>query len=332
MRAVHVRAFAPFETVGVEDVPDPQPGPGEVAIDVVAADVNYPDILVITGQYQIKPPLPFSPGKAAAGRVAAVGAGVSDLAVGDRVAAQVEYGAYAEKLIARAESCFKMPATMPFHVAAALGLVYQTAWFALLDRAAFKPGDIVLVLGASGGVGMASVELAKALGAKMVMAGVRGASRAQVARKAGADHVVDLAMPNLRDALRDEVHALTEGHGADVVIDPVGGEAHAAALRALAWCGRMVIVGFASGEIPAIKANYLLVKNIAVSGIQWSDYRDRTPERVRDAQRDIFALYEQGRLDPSISARLPLEQFADGLQALRDGKAQGKIVLQVRPE
>ena len=332
MRAVHVRAFAPFETVGVEDVPDPQPGPGEVAIDVVAADVNYPDILVITGQYQIKPPLPFSPGKAAAGRVSAVGAGVSDLAVGDRVAAQVEYGAYAEKLIARAESCFKMPATMPFHVAAALGLVYQTAWFALLDRAAFKPGDIVLVLGASGGVGMASVELAKALGAKMVMAGVRGASRAQVARKAGADHVVDLAMPNLRDALRDEVHALTGGHGADVVIDPVGGEAHAAALRALAWCGRMVIVGFASGEIPAIKANYLLVKNIAVSGIQWSDYRDRTPERVRDAQRDIFALYEQGRLDPSISARLPLEQFADGLQALRDGKAQGKIVLQVRPE
>jgi NADPH2:quinone reductase len=332
MKAVWVRAFAPFESIGVEDVPDPQPGPGEVVIDVVAADVNYPDMLVITGQYQIKPPLPFSPGKAAAGRVSALGAGVTGLKCGDPVAAQVEYGAYAEKLIARAEHCYKMPAAMPFDVAAALGLVYQTAWFALIDRAALTPGDIVLVLGASGGVGMASVELAKALGAKLVIAGLRGAGKAQVAQRAGADHVVDLAAPDLRESLRKQIHALTEGHGADVVIDPVGGEAHAAALRALAWCGRMVIAGFASGEIPAIKANYLLVKNIAVSGIQWSDYRDRTPERVREAQRGIFALYEQGRLDPTIGAHLPLEQFAEGLRALRDGQAQGKIVLQVRPE
>ena len=332
MRAVYVRTFAPFETIGVEEVPDPQPGPGDVVIDVVAADVNYPDILVITGQYQVKPPLPFSPGKAAAGYVSAVGAGVDDLKVGDRVAAEVEYGAYAEKLTVRAENCVSMPADISFHAAAALGLAYQTAWFALKDRAAFKPGDIVLVLGASGGIGMASVELARALGAKMVIAGVRGEGKASVATKAGADHVVDLSVPNLRDALRDKVHALTGGHGADVVIDPVGGQANAAALRAIAWCGRMVIVGFASGEIPAIKANYLLVKNIAVSGLQWSDYRDRTPERVREAQRKIFALYERGRLHPTISKRLPLENFAAALRALRDSKASGKIVLQVRPE
>jgi NADPH2:quinone reductase len=332
MRAVYVRAFAPFETVGVEDVPDPQPGPGEVVVDVVAAEVNYPDILVIGGQYQIEPPLPFSPGKGAAGRVSAVGAGVRELAVGDNVSVQVEYGAYAERLKARAENCFKMPPSMPFHKAAALGLAYQTAWFALIDRAAFKPDEIVLVLGASGGIGVASVQLAKALGAKMVIAGVRGESNASVAMQVGVDHVIDLAVPNLHDQLREKVYALTGKHGADVVIDPVGGDANAAALRALAWCGRLVIVGFASGQIPAIKANYLLVKNIAVIGIQWSDYRERTPERVSEAQREIFELYEQGLLDPHIDGRLPLEKFADGLRALRDGKVQGKIILQVRPE
>ena len=332
MRAVYVRAFAPFETVGVEDVPDPQPGPGEVVVDVVAAEVNYPDILVIGGQYQIEPPLPFSPGKGAAGRVSAVGAGVRELAVGDNVAVQVEYGAYAERLKARAVNCFKMPPGIPFHKAAALGLAYQTAWFALKDHAAFKPADIVLVLGAAGGIGVASVQLAKALGAKMVIAGVRGESNASVAKQVGADHVIDLAAPNLRDTLREEVYALTGKHGADVVIDPVGGDANAAALRALAWCGRLVIVGFASGQIPAIKANYLLLKNITVTGIQWSDYRERTPERVSEAQREIFELYEQGLLDPHIDGRLPLEKFADGLRALRDGKVQGKIILQVRPE
>jgi NADPH2:quinone reductase len=332
MRAVYVHAFAPFETVGVEEVPDPQPGPGEIVVDVVAAEVNYPDMLVIAGQYQFKPPQPFSPGKAAAGRVSALGAGVRDFAVGDHVAVQVEYGAYAERLKARAVNCFRMPEGMPFHMAAALGLAYQTAWFALKDRAAFKSGEIVLVLGAAGGIGIASIQLAKAFGAKMVIAGVRGVSNAKVASQASADHVIDLDVPDVQDRLREKVHALTGKHGADVVIDPVGGDANAAALRALAWCGRMVIVGFASNQIPAIKANYLLLKNIAVIGLQWSDYRERTPERVCEAQREIFTLYEQGRLDPPIRGRLPLEKFADGLRALRDGKAQGKIILQVRPE
>ena len=332
MRAVYVRTFAPFETVGIEEVPDPLPGSGEVVVDVVAAEVNYPDILVIGGQYQIMPPLPFSPGKAAAGCISAVGAGVRDLAVGDHVSVQVEYGAYAERLKARAENCFRMPPGMPFYKAAALGLAYQTALFALKDRAAFKPGEIVLVLGASGGIGFASVQLAKALGAKMVIAGVRGESNANVATQAGADHVIDLAALNLHDMVREKINVLTGKHGADVVIDPVGGDACAAALRALAWCGRLVIVGFASGKIPTIKANYLLVKNITVTGIQWSDYRERTPERVSEAQREIFELHEQGRINPHIDRRLPLEKFTDGLRALRDGKVQGKILLQVRPE
>lgn len=331
MRAVWVPEFAPFESIGLREAPDPKPGPGEVVVDVVAAEANYPDILVIEGKYQIKPPLPFSPGKTAAGRVAAVGPGVADLAVGTPVAVQVEYGAYAEKVRARAEHCYPMPGGMPFDKAAALGLVYQTAWFALNDRAGLRPGEIVLVLGASGGIGVASIQLAKALGAGMVVAGVLGDANAEVARKAGADHVVELGAPDLRDTLREAIGALTGGHGADVVIDPVGGAANAAALRAMAWRGRMVIIGFASGEIPTIKANYLLVKNIAVSGLQWSDYRDRTPELVSAAQREIFALYRQGRIDPYISRHIPIADFHDALRLLRDGQAQGKIILEITP-
>ncbi len=332
MKAVWVRDFAPLDRIGVEEVPDPVPGPGEVLVEVVAAEANYPDILVIEGNYQIKPPLPFSPGKAAAGRVAALGQGVAGLSVGDPVAVQVEYGAYAEKLVAPARNCFRMPEGMSFAKAAALGLVYQTAWFALCDRAAMKQGDTVLVLGASGGIGVASVQLAKALGARTVIAGVLGAENVDVAREAGADHVVELSDPELRETLRRKVSEVTGGHGADVVIDPVGGDANAAALRALAWCGRLVIVGFASGTIPTIKANYLLVKNIAVSGVQWSDYRERTPERVEAAQRELFDLYQAGRIDPRISRKLPLDGFRDALEALRRGQVQGKIILQVKPE
>jgi NADPH2:quinone reductase len=332
MKAVFVRAFVPFDQIEIEDIPEPQPSADEVVVDVVSAEANYPDILVIEGQYQTKPPLPFSPGKTAAGRVSALGAGVKSLAVGDRVAVQVEYGAYAEKVKARAEHCFRMPEGMPFDTAAALGLVYQTAWFSLKDRASFTPGDVVLVLGASGGIGVASVQLAKAMGGRMVIAGVLGSGNAPIAKQAGADHVIELGDPKLRDSLRDQVNALTGGHGADVVIDPVGGEANAAALRALAWRGRLVIVGFASGQIPSIKANYLLVKNISVSGVQWSDYRERRPEQVAEAQSHIFALYHEGKLNPPISRRLPLGEFKDALGALREGKAQGKIILQVRDE
>lgn len=328
MKAVVVRAFAPFDQIGVGDLPDPTPDKGGVVIDVKAAEVNYPDILVIAGQYQIKPPLPFSPGKAAAGIVSALGEGVTNLSVGDRVSVQVEYGAYAQKLRAPAVNVFRMPDGVDFATGAALGLVYQTAHFALVERARMQRGETVLVLGASGGIGVASVQLAKALGASVVMAGVLGAANAEVARNCGADAVIDLGAIDLRDGLRDAVRAATGGHGADVVIDPVGGAANAAALRAMAWRGRMVIIGFAAGEIPTIKANYLLVKNIEVSGLQWSDYRDRTPDWVRRVQGEIFDLHVAGKLTPLIR-RLPLEGFKDALALLRDGQAQGKLILDV---
>lgn len=327
MKAVVVNEFAPVEHAAYAQVADPVPGNGEVLIDVRAAESNYPDILVMEGRYQNKPPLPFSPGKAASGVISRLGEGVTGLAVGDRVAVQVEYGAYAEKLAARAESCFAMPDAMDFETAAALSLVYQTSWFALVERAQFQPGETVLVLGASGGIGSAAVQLAKALGAAVVIACTRGDDGARVAKSLGADHVIDAGMDDLREGLRARVNEVTGGHGADIVIDPVGGTVHAAAMRAMAWCGRMVIIGFAAGDIPQIRSNYLLVRNIAVAGLQWSDYRDRQPGKVAAAQQKIFALWQEGKLKPHVSSVLPLSSFLEALLALRQGNAQGKIIL-----
>lgn len=327
MKAVVVEKFAPIDQALYADIADPVAGPGEVLVDVGASESNYPDLLVMEGNYQITPPLPFSPGKAAAGTVAALGEGVTGFAVGDKVAVQVEYGAYAQKLVARADAAFPMPADMPFDVGAALGLVYQTSYFALVERAHFAAGETVLVLGASGGIGSAAVQLAKALGAPTVIGAVLGSDNADYARKAGCDHVVDLSVGDIRETLRAEVFAATGGKGVDVVIDPVGGAATAAAMRAIAWCGRLVVIGFASGDIPVIKGNYLLVKNIGVSGLQWSDYRERQPEKVQAAQERIFALWEEGKLAPMISKSLPLDRFREALEDLRHGRAQGKIIL-----
>ncbi len=329
MKAVCVREFGPIEAAELAEIPDPVPGPGEVVVAVEAAEVNFPDIMIMEGEYQVKPPLPFSPGKAAAGIVETVGDGVTSPKPGDRVAVQVEYGAYAEKLKAPAATCYPMPDGMAFVDAAALGLVYQTAHFALVERAAFAAGDSVLVLGASGGVGAASVQLAKALGAGLVIGGVRGDDNAALAKAAGADHTVDLGMEGLRDGLRDAVRELTDGRGVDIVVDPVGGDANAAALRVVAWRGRMVIIGFASGEIPTLRSNYLLIKNIAVSGLSWSDYRDRETAWVARVQEEIYGFWSAGKLPPLIGRTLPLAKFADALTMLKDGQAQGKIILTV---
>ncbi|MEZ5738563.1 MAG: NADPH:quinone oxidoreductase family protein [Burkholderiaceae bacterium] len=327
MKAVLVERFAPFDQASVADLPDPQAAAGQVVVTIAAVEANYPDLLVMEGNYQIKPPLPFSPGKAAAGVITQIGEAVTDLKVGDRVAVQVEYGSYAEQLCCYATNCYPMPAELPFDEAAALGLVYQTAHFALVSRARIQPGETVLVLGASGGVGVAAVQLAKAFGARTVIAGVLGSDNADIARLAGADHTIELGAVDLRDELRDQVASFTDGHGVDVVIDPVGGMANAAALRAMAWCARMVIIGFASGQIPSIKANYLLVKNIEVSGLQWSDYRERNPQAVALVQQALFDLWLLGKIKPIISHRFALADYAKALSLLEQGRAQGKIIL-----
>lgn len=329
MKAVIVRKFGSPEDVRVEDIIDPAPKSDEVLIDVEAAEMNYPDILVIEGRYQAKPPLPFVPGKVAVGRVAMLGGRVMNLSLDARVAAQVEHGAYAEKVCAPAQNCFPVPTGLSSTKAAALGLTYQTAWFALADRAGFVPGETVLVMGAGGGVGIAAIQLAKALGARLVIGASRGSAKTKAVREAGADHVLDLSRPNLREELRAEVRALTGEDGVDIVIDPIGGPATEAAMRALAWRGRLVVVGFAAGDIPIIKSNYLLVKNIAVSGLQWSDYRDRRPADVAQAQAAIFKLATEGKINPHIDTVIRLDDFADGLARLKEGRVTGKIIMKI---
>jgi NADPH:quinone reductase len=329
MRAVVVREFGPPEKSSVADFPAPVAGPKEVLVDVHADAANYVDLLVIGGTYQFKPKLPFVPGKGPAGVVRALGPGATRFKVGDRVLAMAEQGGYAEQVAAAEDQCYRLPDSMPFVDAAAMSLVYDTAWFALCERARYTAGDVVLVLGASGGVGYAAVQLAKAKGAK-VLAGVSNPDKAELLRQAGADAIVDLSRPDLHESLRAQVYAVTDNRGADVILDPLGGDIFDAALRALAWRGRLVVIGFAAGRIPTIKANYLLLKNIEVSGLQVSDYRKRTPDQVRACFEDVFALYAAGKLKPAPSETFPLERFAEALQKIQTRKALGRVILTPR--
>src|SRR5581483_7838417 len=251
MRAIVVDEFGPPEALRVREAPVPVPGPGEVLVETHRAPVNYVDMLVVGGSYQFLPPRPFIPGKGPAGIVAALGPGVTELRVGDRVLAMAETGGYAEAVAVAADQCHRLPPRMPFAEAASLAVVYDTSWVALRGRARLVAGETVLVLGASGGVGHAAVQLAEAMGAR-VLGGVARPERAAAVRAAGADAIIDLARANLRDSLREQVYAETGGRGADVIVDPLGGEVFAAAIRALAWCGRLVVIRFAAGDaVPA---------------------------------------------------------------------------------
>lgn len=329
MRALVIHEHGPIETLKLESFPEPRPGPDDVLIDVHASSVNFPDLLVIGGTYQKLPPAPFVPGKDLAGTVAATGANVNRFKPGDRVMAQVEYGAYAEKAVAPAGNCYRMPGSMTYVEGAAMGLVYLTAHLALVERAAVKPGEVVLVTGAAGGVGLAAVQLAKALGAS-VIAAVSSEEKGAVARAGGAEHVVYTQVPDLRENMRQQIYQAIGKRGVDVVIDSVGGDVFDASLRALAWCGRLVVVGFAAGRIPDIKAGYLLVKNISVIGLQASDYRDREPDKVQRVQQALFAQYEQGLIKPHVMATFSLAQFREALATVRDRKVLGKVVLMIR--
>lgn len=326
MRAAWVREHGAPATVRIEDIPTPAIGDEQVLVDVKAIGVNYPDLLVIGGTYQILPPRPFSPGKDAAGIVRAVGSRATHCKPGDRVAVHLEYGAYAEQVAAKDAVCHVIPEAMSFEEAAAMGLVYQTAHFGLIERGLYQRGETVLVNGAAGGIGLAAVQIAKGLGAT-VFAGVNNEEHGRIARANGADHVIDLARPDLRESLRAQVYALSGGRGVDIVLDPLGGAVFEASLRALAWRGRMVVIGFAAGGIPELKVNYLLVKNITVSGLQWSDYRERAPDWVRRVQMELFELYAKGAIRPRVMRSFPLERFAEALALVKSGSVQGKVVL-----
>ena len=321
MRAALVEEFGPPESLVVREVADPVPGPGEVLVEVAAAGVNFPDVLVVAGTYQILPPRPFSPGKEVAGTVRAVGPGVERVRVGDRVVAQLENGGYAELVVAPEPQVVALPDAVPFPAAAGLGLPAITAHVALVRRAGLRAGETVLVTGAGGGVGSAGVQIAKALGAT-VIAVARDEQRAAVASELGADHSL-VAGPGLRD----EVLALTGRRGVDVVLENVGGDVFAQALRCVAWEGRLVVIGFASGELPTIKAGHLLVKNIAVLGLQVSDYRDREPDGFRAVVEELLDLHVQGRLSLPIDRSCPLEQAGSALAAVQAGGLVGRVVL-----
>ena len=329
MQALIINEHGPLEKLSLGEFPDPKPGKGEVLIDVHAASVNFPDILVIGGTYQNLPPRPFVPGKDLAGVVAAVGAGVTRVKVGDRVMAQIEHGAFAERAVVREALCFVMPTAMRFEEGAAMGLVYLTAHNAMVERAQMKAGETVLVTGAAGGVGLACVQLAKAMGAT-VIAAVSSADKAQVARDNGADHVIRTDVADLRESFRKQVFDAVGKRGVDLVLDSVGGDVFDACLRVMAWCGRLVIIGFAAGRIPEVKMGYLLVKNISLIGLQSSDYRERAPEVVRKAHEHLFALYDQGKIKPHVMAAYPMKDYLAALNTVKDRKALGKVVITMR--
>lgn len=327
--AVQIVRHGEPEALKLVEVTTSAPGPDEVTIDVHAVGVNFPDLLVVRGTYQNLSPLPFSPGKEVAGVVAAVGANIDGFRVGDRVLAYVENGGYADQITVPSFLCHAMPEELDCADAIGLGLAFQTAHFALFARGGLTPGETVLVTGATGGVGISTVALAKACGAAVIAACATEA-KVPFARLHGADHVVMLDQPDLGTTLRAEIHRLTGGRGADIVIDNLGGAVFDACLRTLAWCGRIVVVGFAAGVPSTLRSNYLLIKNIAATGLHWSDYRDRTPQLVRDAQRHIFSLWRQGRLTSPVTLGLRLEDAAAALRILADRRVLGKIVLLTR--
>jgi NADPH2:quinone reductase len=329
MKAVVVERFGPPEALAFREWPEPRPRTGEVLVEVHAAGLNFPDVLVAAGKYQTLPPLPFVPGKELVGVVTAAGDGVSDFSPGDRVLCQLENGAFAETVAVPAVDCCLVPDDLPAEKAAAMGLTYQTAWFGLFERAHLKAGETVLVTGAGGGVGTAAMQIAMAHGCR-VLAGLGSMEKRDFALGLGADAVIDMSGGDLHESVRRQVHAATDGHGADVVIENVGGAVFGACLRALAWDGRLVVVGFTSGEIPSLKANYLLIKHITVAGLHWSDYREKTPLVVRRVQEELFGLAREGRIDPPVSAVLPMESAAAGMERILQRKVRGKVVLVTR--
>jgi len=325
MRAIVAEKFGSPEDLQITECPAPVPGSGEIAVDLKAAAVNFADLLVVEGKYQVRPPLPFIPGKEAAGIVTALGEGVSEISVGDRVMVQVEHGAFAERLVAPVNHCFPIPDKMGFEEAAAIGIAYQTAYLALVERAAAKAGETVLVTAASGSVGIAAVQLAKAMGCT-VIAGLATLSKAEFVRENGADHVIDLSGGDLRDSIRAQVKNCTGG-GLDVVIEMIGGEAFEGAVRTLEWCGRLVIVGFTGGVIPVIKTNYALIKNITVSGVDRFSYLAHDPDALRRAQSEIFRLFGAGLVHITVQAAYPLERVVEAFDVIRDRQIRGKVVL-----
>lgn len=301
---------------------DLEPGPGEVCVDVKAIGCNFFDTLITQGKYQVQPDLPFAPGAEAAGVVRAVGQGVEGVAAGDRVSVLLSYGTFASMLVAPAERVFPMAEAMSFEDAAALGVVYQTSYVALVPRAQIQPGETLLVHAAAGGVGLAAVQIGVALGARVI--GTAGTQdKLDLILAEGAEVAINYRAEDFVERVKE----LTEGRGADVIYDPVGGDTFDRSLKCIAFNGRVLVIGFAGGRIPTAKMNRVLLKNISLVGVHWGLYFDRDPGALHDAQRALVELHAEGKIRPLISATYPLTEAAAALEALGSRKTTGKVVL-----
>ncbi|WP_291423181.1 NADPH:quinone oxidoreductase family protein [Deinococcus sp.] len=322
MRALTCEKFDQPEALSVQQQPDPVPGPGEVVMEVRAAGVNYPDALMVMGQYQIKPPLPFVPGAEASGVVSAVGEGVRHLQVGQRVVAFTGTGAFASHLRAPAAVVMPLPEGLPFEVAAGLPLAYGTSMHAVLDRGQLRAGETMFVLGAAGGVGLAAVMIGKAIGAK-VIAGVSTGEKAQIARDHGADEVIVYS----REDLRERLKTLTDGKGPNVIFDPVGGQYAEAAFRSIAWEGRYLVIGFAGGEIPKLPLNLPLLKGASLVGVFWGEYAKRDSRGNAAHLAQLAAWIGEGKVRPLVSRTYSLESAPQAMRDLLERRVTGKVVI-----
>lgn len=324
MKAALCREFGGPETIVIEDIPAPQPGAGEVAIDVACCALNFFDTLVIRNRYQVKPELPFSPGAEVAGTVAAIGEGVAGIAEGDRVIGFVTFNGARERVVAKADEVIPIPQGVSDEVACGVTVTYGTGMHGLIDRAQLKAGETVAVLGASGGAGLAAVEIAKQIGAR-VIACASSPEKLAIAREHGADEGIDYSKEDLKERLR----ALAGGAGPDVVYDCVGGDYAETAFRAIAWQGRFMVIGFAAGDIPKMPLNLPLLKNADIRGVFWGSWAERNPQANRAHIEQVLAWCGSGELTPHVHGVYPLEKIAEALEVIAGRKARGKVVLRV---
>jgi len=323
MRAVVCSELGPIDKLTMRELPDPVPGPGEVVIDVQVAALNFPDTLIVEGKYQFKPEPPFSPGGEGAGVISAVGDGVK-WEVGTPVVAVHAQGAFAEKWLVPAALVLPMPAGLSFEQSAGFTMIYGTSYYALKQRAALQPGEILLVLGAAGGVGSAAIQLGKVMGAT-VIAAASTAEKLVFCESLGADHAINYAENDMREAIKE----ITGGKGVDVVYDPVGGELAEQAFRSIAWKGRHLVVGFAAGDIPALPLNLPLLKGASIVGVFWGSWMQRGSADIAENIRELYKMAASGTIEPRISAVHDFENYAEALADLTGRSAMGKVLLRV---
>ena len=314
--------YGPPEKLTIETHPDPIPAAGEVRVEIKAAGINFPDVLMIAGTYQVKVPPPFVAGNEAAGIVETVGQGVTRFKPGERVIFTPSSGAFAEKCVVNEKLCLALPDSMTFEQGAGFTVTYATSYHALRQSTELRSGETILVLGAAGGVGITAIEIAKAMGAR-VIAAASSEDKLKFAREAGADEAINYSEVSLRDAVKE----LTSGKGVDVIYDPVGGELAQLALRSLAWHGRYLVIGFACGDIPQFPANIALLKEASIIGVWWGTWANHNPNEAMQNMMELFAMVENGQLNPRVTETYPVDRFVDAFSAITERRAKGKVVL-----